>query len=96
MIRFIVALLLVQAFSCAEFPDLQNWISVNWTDTNLTGKIDGTRTVSDSSGNVVWFVLCGPFKNAAQDVQCNFNYKCAQTTPGNEFSLFGKFVEFLY
>ena len=96
MIRFIVALLLIQAFSCAEFPDLEKHIKLVWNNTNLTGQFDGSQTVSDKDGNVANFILCGAFNNSAYNGDCSYNYSYAeQLDSGSIWSASGKFFSSL-
>jgi len=95
MIRFFVALLLVQALYCAEFPDLEKHIKLAWNNTNVT-ELDGSQTVSDKDGRVSGFTLCGAYNNSADNGLCSYNYSYAeQTSSGSFFSASGK-QEILY
>ncbi len=91
MIRLILAFLLVQALSCAEFPDLENHIELVWNNTNMTGHIDGSQTVSDKDHDVADYILCGAFHNAAENPICAYEFAYAfKTESGIIYSTKGK------
>lgn len=89
MFKFIIALLLVQAFYCAEFPDLEKHIKMVWNNITVTG-IDGSQTVSDQDGNVYGFTLCGAYNNSASNGDCSYDYSFGRQTSGGYFSGSGK------
>jgi len=93
MIRFLVALLLVQALYCAEFPDLERHIKLTFNNVSLEQKFDGSQTVSDKNGNVDGFILCAMYNNGPDNGDCSYNYSYAeQTSSGSIFQASGKSI----
>ncbi len=81
MIKFLIALLLVQAFYCAEFPDLEKHVKLTWNNVSLEGNFDGSQTVSDKNGNVDGFVLCAMYNNGANNGDCSYEYSYSERSP---------------
>ncbi len=90
MIKFLLVLLLVPAFYCAEFPDLKKYIKLTWNNVSLEQNFDGSQTVSDQNGNVDDFVLCGMFNNGTNNINCTYNYQYAVMKPWSISSYSGK------
>ncbi len=81
MIRFVLALIFIQAFYCAQFPDIKNHIKLKWNDVILDQKIDASQTVSDEEGTVKNFIFCANF-NSADDTFCTYDQTFAEWTSG--------------
>lgn len=86
MIRFIIALLFIQAALCAEFPNLEKYIKLAWNNVSLTGQIDGSQTKSNKDNSVPLFTLCGAYNNSDYRGDCSYNFSYAIQVSGSVFS----------
>ncbi len=83
MVRFVIALLLIQTFYCAEFPDLGSHIKLTWNNTSFEQKFDGSQTVSDKDGNVDGFILCAEYWNDGANGECSYDYSWTLDASGS-------------